>query len=515
MPGHGICDISSSQQLETMEGHKGEVFRIYIVEKGSLSDVLAILKNNHAFDVKYVKSSIREYLALSRADHSCRPKALKTQLSRWGFTKYIKRGDVVEVLRAKTSRDAAGKESTFELRGRPINLEQVEKHRKKAWLPPILASTDAASPAGLASSSARGIVCRTPPPSPRASLPVIESWRVPEKLLYDVDVLVKGSFEGGRWKFNGNDSLIVSSPREVEEKLALHDFLGNLANGSAAANTRDYDLALTYWRQASENVDTLVQGQYHDIIPNLFQQINDMDRQGLGPVAATLKAHIAEASVTYSTPGQPGSTIFAGLGRLEMATMVDMEERIMSRFNLLFEQYLGYRCYNSFVMTMDTARRRLLHNPWTTFAECLPDLAGLDSIFGPSDRRSLDVIGLRVEIFKNRAMPHETEVEALALIQRAEGVLNDDWQRFYHLTRGWYFLGWAQCSIPEKRHAAVDSFQNALHTDDELRRIDDFHIFVPERTEMLKYLGELRGLGTPIDIEEMGNLTHDPWAETL
>jgi hypothetical protein len=72
--------------------------------------------------------------------------------------------------------------------------------------------------------------------------------------------------------------------------------------------------------------------------------------------------------------------VYAALGRVEMAHLVDVEERVMARFAELFEMYLGSACYNSFVMTRDQ---------WATFQECLPDLAGLDGRSGAADRRPL------------------------------------------------------------------------------------------------------------------------------
>lgn len=428
--------------------------------------------------------------------------ALKTQLASWGFTKHLKRGEVLDILRAKATRDAAGKDSAFTLRGRPVSLEQVEKHRRKFGIPSVRPGNVSHSRPVLAHSSTQDLVCRTPPPSPYASIPVIEIHRVPEKLLYDIDVLAKGSFEAGRWKFVSNEQVMYSSEYEVQEKQTLHDFIGNIINGSAAAKKKNYNLAFEHWQQACVKVDGLVNGQYHDIIPNLIQQINDLNRQDLAPVAASLKAHIAESSSVHGKPGEPTAAILAGLGQLDMSLMVVTEERIMTHFHLVFEQYLGYRCYNSFVMMIDGARRRLLHDKWATFADCLPDVAELDSMFYPKDRRALDVIGLRLEILKNRDMPVEAEEEASDLVRRAEGICNDDWQRFYHLTRAWYFLGWAQYSMLGKQDQATSSFHEALRCNDELCKIEDFHIFVSEQAEMQTYLDELKHLNIGVASKE-------------
>lgn len=85
----------------------------------------------------------------------------------------------------------------------------------------------------------------------------------------------------------------------------------------------------------------------------------------------------------------------------------------------------------------------------------------------------------------------EAEAEASTLVQRAEMIQSDDWRRFYNLTRGWYFLGTAQYFM-RKRNAAIQSLSNALHSDEQLCKIDKFHIFNAERMIILKYLEHLR-----------------------
>jgi hypothetical protein len=63
-----------------------------------------------------------------------RAKALKTKLMQWGYTKNVKRGEVLHILRQKESRESAGKQSSFTLRQRPVALEKVTKHSQRARL---------------------------------------------------------------------------------------------------------------------------------------------------------------------------------------------------------------------------------------------------------------------------------------------------------------------------------------------------------------------------------------------
>lgn len=393
----------------------------------------------------------------------------------------------MEILEEKARREGLRREFSFTLRQRPVDLGRVHRHGKRAHQRNVRAK-----PLAKPAPPWMRAMCRTPPPSLSLSVPALQEWRVPEKLLYDFDILIKGSFESGRWNFNGNDLIIQSSPLQTMEVQTLHDFIGNLDNGSVAADTHVFIMAGSYWKKAFINIETLVQGQYHDIIPNLIQKINDLTLQKRGDLANLLRSHVANCCKKFVTPVGPTSTIYRAFGELEMVYMVEIGERIMRRFTKLFGLYLGDSCYNSFVKIMDSARRRLLQYPWTTFDDCLPPISSLDANFGPTDRRCMDVISLRAEVLSKRNMFNEAEIEAFSLIQRADLVQNDEWQRFYNLTRGWYFLGCAQYAL-DKGDVAVASLLEALRCDEEICKIADFHIFTPEKTMILKYLDLLRG----------------------
>lgn len=225
-----------------------------------------------------------------------RPQKLKTQLMEWGYTKNVKRAEVQHILRESQSRESAGKQSSFTLRQRPVALDKVTKHGHRARLSTQPAGTAPPFPAfDDTVSGSRQIACRTPPPAQiPAALPPNQRWVVSEKILFHVDALVKGSFEAGRWRFNGNDALIHSSLTQQAELNRLHGFLNSLIDGSAAAAASDFVRAGSHWRHAFLAVeDLVVQGAYHNIVPNLVLKINDLNRQGLGEVAAMLKTHIA------------------------------------------------------------------------------------------------------------------------------------------------------------------------------------------------------------------------------
>jgi hypothetical protein len=418
---------------------------------------------------------------------------LKGKTSQWGYFKNLKRRDVQAILQEKALREYQGKEGTFTINSRPVNLRRVESHKQRAGLPDFLVQINQDNAESSNSATVSMVACRTPPPMLSQNMPVAEYWRVSEKLLFDINVLVQGSFEAGRWKYDGIEMLILSAQthsNQENEKKALHQFLGGLNLGIEAANARDYDLALEYWMKSFIPLETLVKGQYHDTIPNIIQKINDLCREGLGPVAASLTRHIANYATEFLEPGNQNLAIFQGLAALDEKYMVEVEQLVMRKFNEYFEFYLGRYSYNSFVMMTNAARRRLLQNPWTTFEDSLPDIPTLDEEYGPTNRRTLDILSLRVETSRRRNMNHTVAVEAQKLLERAALIQGDEWQRLYNGTRASFFLGSALYDLGRYSEAFV-SFSDMLHFEEEFRKVEKIDIFAPERSIAENLLGKL------------------------
>ena len=105
----------------------------------------------------------------------------------------------------------------------------------------------------------------------------------------------------------------------------------------------------------------------------------------------------------------------------------------------------------------------------------LPPISHFDAVFGPANRRSMDVISLRAEVFNRRGMHAETETEATLLIERAEMINDDPWQRFYNLARGSFLLGISQYAL-KKRDAAIENLLNVFRYEEDLQRMNGFHM---------------------------------------
>ncbi|KAK3937039.1 hypothetical protein QBC46DRAFT_417323 [Diplogelasinospora grovesii] len=466
-----------------MDRYREEIFRLYITEKKTMNDVMEILKRDHGLQVK--------------------PRTLRHKLCQWGYMKNLKRAEVVEILRQVSSRDSAGKDSVVTLRQRPVDLERVRRHEKRAGLqrPMHAARGLSLSQPVTQPGDAAGavVVCRTPPPALPRSLPVVEGqWKISEKLLHDVDTLVKGSFEAMHWSFDTNKGSIRSSPRQVDEMTAWYRFeersgqaegpeVGAGSRAGRLTKRQRFAVAGGYWREAFTFVERLVQGQHHAIIPNLIMEINDLNREpDWGKeLANKLRGYIVSWNEIIEARrqddgngGRPNSTalisIYHGLGQSDMDLMVEIEERIVKRFGELFELYLGTNCYASFSMKMVAARRRLLRHPWAALDECLPaSLSHLDHVFGLTDQRSLDVIRLRLETLESRGFYEMVEVEATDLIRRAEMIQGNDWLRLSNLCLGWELVNRAQVMLGKYDLALADHSESRFKS--EFARIDAVH----------------------------------------
>lgn len=86
----------------------------------------------------------------------------KTKITEWGLDKKNKKEEVLTMLRKKSERDAAGKKTTFRLRGRDVDFGDVQRyatrnHISDANIAALVASHPQTPP---------DLQCLTPSPPP-------------------------------------------------------------------------------------------------------------------------------------------------------------------------------------------------------------------------------------------------------------------------------------------------------------------------------------------------------------
>jgi hypothetical protein len=192
-----------------------------------------------------------------------------------GFSKNNRRDEILAILRRKEQRESGGKETGFTLRDGPVDLENVERYQKRN----NIFDVDKRPVFGPLEYYHKDLVSRTPPQLPKA-ISVPQLWRIPEKFLFDLDICINNLFESGAWKFQGNELLIQSSEFQYFELNSLHAFFGALDTCCTDFVAGKPGTAGFYWRSACEENERLVQGSYRDTVPNMIQQLNDLNNQG-------------------------------------------------------------------------------------------------------------------------------------------------------------------------------------------------------------------------------------------
>ena len=127
-----------------------------------------------------------------RIDILQRPKMYRRRLNRWGLVKHNKEHEIKAILSKRMERSAIGKTTAFELRGRLVDMADVDRYagRKPITMRDIMAwrSAGAKTPSGLR--------CFTPEPLIQCPHPP-EVFNTPERLFRDVRIYSIGSFEAG------------------------------------------------------------------------------------------------------------------------------------------------------------------------------------------------------------------------------------------------------------------------------------------------------------------------------
>jgi hypothetical protein len=320
-----------------------------------------------------------------------------------------------------------------------------------------------------------------------------QSLEIPERLVYDVARYIKASFDSTQWHSVGDDLIIESTPTPSTEKTAVQVFYGAIDSGISNLRRGKLEMGKLYLRKAFHETEILVGGQYHDIIPNLFQKITDLHTSGFVGVAVLLQRHIAKLVTTRSTLNPAQTAILRTLTELDLSQIALMEEKVMAVFADLFLACIGNLEYNTFVMQNNLARRRLSRGG--NLEDCLPALPRLDATFSSYDLRPMETLLLRIETLYNRKEYRELQKWALQLIQRAERIKEmggDNWRRLYfHVYAAYYF---AMSHYRQEHYAeAMASLPRAAELLDDFEQMDvaDTRIFWPEKAEIVECMEDL------------------------
>ena len=110
-PSEEMVLVKSGPKPDIWETHRSTIKRLYLDDNKTLKDVMAIME--------------RDY------DHKATVKMYKSRINKWGLDKNCKAKEMKAIARKKVERDAIGKASLFQIRGRQVDIEEVLRHFKR------------------------------------------------------------------------------------------------------------------------------------------------------------------------------------------------------------------------------------------------------------------------------------------------------------------------------------------------------------------------------------------------
>lgn len=96
---------------EVWEIHRPTIKRLYLDEDKTLKDVMAIMQRDYG--------------------HKATEKMYKSRFDKWGLQKNCKSNEMKAIARKKVERDAIGKASSFRIKGRRVEIEEVLQYFKR------------------------------------------------------------------------------------------------------------------------------------------------------------------------------------------------------------------------------------------------------------------------------------------------------------------------------------------------------------------------------------------------
>ena len=110
-PSDEMVLVKSGPEPAIWETHRSTIKRLYLDEGNFLKDVMTIMERDHG--------------------HKATFKMYKSRIKKWGLDKNCKAKEMKAIARKKVERDAIGKASLFQIRGRQVEIEEVLRHFKR------------------------------------------------------------------------------------------------------------------------------------------------------------------------------------------------------------------------------------------------------------------------------------------------------------------------------------------------------------------------------------------------
>jgi hypothetical protein len=176
----------------------------------------------------------------------------KSRIKAWRLDKKNKCSEVQEIIRLLTIRKSLGKESVFVLRGRPVDIADIERYARRKRLNMI-----SKHPTQPSSDTMLDLICFTPPPTP-VSLHAPGLLRNVQCFLYFSDAFVKDSLQSGSWSLNTNVMGFTCVHGPGYPTNARNGFFLSIERGVGRYRWGEMPQAYQQWRRALSQLRFIV-----------------------------------------------------------------------------------------------------------------------------------------------------------------------------------------------------------------------------------------------------------------
>ena len=189
----------------------------------------------------------------------------QNRLTKWGFDKNNKETEIRAIVRKSSERRAVNKASAFELRGRPVNLADVERYvKRKGWLVEDIVSEEVSIPPAL--------TCLTPTTVPRPPATPVR-LATPVHIFANIRDYFAGSFEAGTWTSGDASSDCVSTKPKGSEMMALKNLFSHHEVACKLLDNGLFDEAGRELGNASIGIKEILLTEHPRTLASLFDLI--------------------------------------------------------------------------------------------------------------------------------------------------------------------------------------------------------------------------------------------------
>ncbi len=340
----------------------------------------------------------------------------KTRFKAWGLDKNNKNFEVRKILRLRAMRASLGKKSEFLLRGRAVEMADIERYAKRKGL--LIASKHPRLPED---DTVQNLICITPPSMP-PPIDAPTSSRNVEGFLVCLQAFLEDSLQSGYWTLD-KDIMGFSNVHSPEyPHSARNEFFLSVERGIHRHRWDDFTQACRQWQHAFSQLQFFVSSRTPAQLIGLVELVASLAEYNL-EIAALLLRYLGNLSTREPTHSDTG---FRMLQRLSQIEAEDLKEIVRMSQDCSWKTFRNHFSVQAFFLPESAT---VLADSSVKLGEDVDStnlrLQSLMSTSGPYNHQGLRDSRNTIELLMVSERYDQTEYFALTQISRMERMQYD------------------------------------------------------------------------------------------